>query len=505
MMVTYGPDQFVCIMYYGSGFECDHYSNRYSLYGVTGTPTAIFDGHEQMVGGYPSGSMYDDYLPIVQDHLIQASPVRMSLDMNIASGTINVSGTIEALDTVVPCYVYVVVYEEPADRSPHLARGFPVWQEELTALSSGQTQDISGSVAVGAGWNEANLHAIMFVQNRSNGPMIVAGPGPGPDNVNEVHGYLIEANGNWWADSIIQAYSPDRYGVNVATGDVDGDSFDEILTGPGPGSVFGPQIRGFEYDESQVSGLNFFAYGTNKYGCNVAAADIDGDGYDEIITGPGPGAVFGPHVRGFNYDGSGTVTPIAGISYFAYGTPKWGVNVSAGDLDGDGYDEIITGAGPGAVYGPHVRGWNYDNNSIASMPGVSFLAYGTNKFGVNVACGDIDGDGYAEIITGAGPGAVFGPHVRGWNCDGGAVSPIGAISFFAFDYSEFGCNVACGDIDGDGIDEILVGAGPGPTYDADVRAYNYDGGTVTMIEEFTAFDRPVRDVTHGVKLAVGQF
>jgi len=502
-MEDYGPDQFVCIMYYGSGFECPEHGQRNNYYGVGGTPTCVFDGHRQYVGGMASGSMYNSYLPIVQDHLTQASPVQMSLDMDISGGNITVNGTIEALGTVGPCHVYVVVYEEPADRSPHMARGFPVWQEELTALSSGQIQNVSGSVAVGAGWNEGALHAIMFIQFLGKGTLIVAGPGPGPDNVNEVHGYHLD--GGWYADVIITAYSPARYGVNVATGDVDGDSFDEILTGPGPGSVFGPQIRGFEYDESPVSGLNFFAYGTNKYGCNVTAADVDGDGYDEIITGPGPGAVFGPHVRGFNFDGSGAVTPIPGISYFAYGTPKWGVNVCAGDLDGDGYDEIITGAGPGAVYGPHVRGWNYDNNSIAAMSSVSFLAYGTNKFGVNVACGDIDGDGFAEIITGAGPGAVFGPHVRGWNVDGGAVTPIGAISFFAFDYSEFGCNVACGDIDGDGIEEILVGAGPGPTYDAEVRAYNYDGGTVTMIEEFTAFDRPVRDVTHGVKLAVGQF
>ncbi len=97
------------------------------------------------------------------------------------------------------------------------------------------------------------------------------------------------------------------------------------------------------------------------------------DGFDEIITGAGPGAVFGPHVRGWNYDGTPGVTPVPGVSYFAYGTPKWGVNVSAGDIDGDGYDEIVTGAGPGAVYGPHVRGWNVDGGTAAAMPGCQLL------------------------------------------------------------------------------------------------------------------------------------
>jgi hypothetical protein len=123
--------------------------------------------------------------------------------------------------------------------------------------------------------------------------------------------------------------------------------------------------------------------------------------------------------------------PLPGLSFLAYGTHKYGVNVTAGNLDADAREEIITGAGPGAVFGPHVRGWNYSGSAVSPMPGVSFLAYGTHKWGVNVAAGDIDGDGYDEIVTGAGPGAVFGPHVRGWNVDGGAATAIPAVSFMA--------------------------------------------------------------------------
>ena len=60
---------------------------------------------------------------------------------------------------------------------------------------------------------------------------------------------------------------------------------------------------------------------------------------------------------------------------------KTGVNVAAGDIDGDGFAEIVTGAGPGAVFGPHVRGWNVDGGAAASIPGLSFFAYGTIKYG----------------------------------------------------------------------------------------------------------------------------
>jgi hypothetical protein len=109
--------------------------------------------------------------------------------------------------------------------------------------------------------------------------------------------------------------------------------------------------------------------------------------------------------------------------------------VACADIDGDGMDEILTGAGPGSVFGPHVRGWNVDGGAAASIPGVSFFAYGTNQFGVRVTGGDVDGDGIDEIVTTPGPGVVFASHVRGWNYDGGTLAAIPSISFLAFDPS----------------------------------------------------------------------
>ena len=73
-----------------------------------------------------------------------------------------------------------------------------------------------------------------------------------------------------------------------------GDGGDTILTGAGPGEIYGPHVRGFQLDGAPLPGLNFLAYGTSKYGVNVAAGDIDADGFDEVITGPGPRSRFRP-------------------------------------------------------------------------------------------------------------------------------------------------------------------------------------------------------------------
>jgi len=332
---------------------------------------------------------------------------------------------------------------------------------------------------------------------------IVTGPGPGPNNPCQVCIYdpvnPADLLRHW------RAYGVDKFGVNVATGDIDGDEYDEIVTGAGPGAVFGPHVRAFDHTSAAISGVNFLAYGTSKWGVNVACGDIDGDSIDEIITGAGPGAVFGPHVRGWNVDG-GTATSINRVSYFAYGTPKWGVNVACGDIDGDGFDEIITGAGPGAVYGPHVRAWNYDGVAVTPIPGVSYYAYGTLKYGVNVTTGDVDGDGFDEIITGAGPGEVFSAHVRGWNYDGSALSAISPISFLAYtDNYRYGVRVGTGDLDNDNRDEILTVPGPKSNQFSHVRAWNYDGNsTATMIDsiDFLAYDETVK---YGGTVAAGDF
>ena len=122
---------------------------------------------------------------------------------------------------------------------------------------------------------------------------------------------------------------------------------------------------------------------------------------------------------------AGNVTEVA--SFYAYDPAfSGGVNVAAADMTGDGVAEIITGAGPSAA--PHVRVIEFKGGALTEL--ASFYAYDAAfTGGVSVAGGDVDGDGIAEVITGAGAGA--GPHVRVFAVDAGSVTE--RASFYAYD------------------------------------------------------------------------
>ncbi len=202
------------------------------------------------------------------------------------------------------------------------------------------------------------------------------------------------------------------YGVKVGVGDFNNDGIADIIVGAGNGG--GPRVTiidGTKLNQIAADGTilptaylaNFFAYDSSvRGGVNVAAGDFNGDGVTDIIVGPGVGG--GPHVKVF--DGSQLSRGRLLASFFAYDSSvRTGLSVAAADLNGDGKADIITGAGPGGA--PHVKA--FDAVTLRTI--ASFFAYGgTFTGGVNVSAGDLNGDGRAEIITGAGVGGA--PHVR---------------------------------------------------------------------------------------------
>ncbi|MFN7976239.1 MAG: PKD domain-containing protein [Acidobacteriota bacterium] len=290
------------------------------------------------------------------------------------------------------------------------------------------------------------------------------------------------------------AYAGAGYGVNVGSVDMVGGGTFEVVTGPGPGPTYGPQVKGFQPSGTAIAKVNFYAYGTLKYGVHVGGGDLDGDAHEELLTAPGPGPVFGPHVRGWNYDGA-ALTAISKISFFAYATLKYGARVAGGDVDADGFSEILTGAGAGPVFAPHVRGFNYDNGGIGALP-ISVFAFGSGAFGADVAAGNTDADASDEILASHGPDPSSTGDVKGYDFTGTGV--LVAFSFNAFP-ALGGAEIGACDLDADGKDEVLAGEGWGGATPSTISAFGISGGNATLLESFTAYAAQ----TYGTKVAGG--
>ena len=137
-----------------------------------------------------------------------------------------------------------------------------------------------------------------------------------------------------------------RGGVNVATGDVDGDGIDEIITGAGRGG--GPHVKIFKANSQLVGGFMAFDK-NNRNGINVASGYFNsgskGVRASIVVAEVSDGE---PLVKTFNLEGKIEKRFLAFHKKF-----RGGVNLSTGDFDKDGFDEIVTAAGPGGA--PHIR------------------------------------------------------------------------------------------------------------------------------------------------------
>jgi hypothetical protein len=145
---------------------------------------------------------------------------------------------------------------------------------------------------------------------------------------------------------------------------------------------------------------------------------------------------------------------------------KGGVSVATGDVDGDGVDEIVVGAGPGG--GPTVMVYEKDGRRVSN-----FMAYDANtKKGVSLAVGDMDGDLREEIWTVPMMGQA---HVRAF--DGSGTPLFTTKGFFAFpDWMKGGASLAIGDVQGDGVREVYVSAGSVTT--GHIRSFSRTGSVV---------------------------
>jgi hypothetical protein len=202
-------------------------------------------------------------------------------------------------------------------------------------------------------------------------------------------------------------------GVYVAFGDINGDGRAEVIVTPDEGG--GPVVAIYDGAKITAGGtgdaaqmIRFFGIDDPNFrgGARAASADINNDGYDDLVVAAGFGG--GPRVAVFSGQslvGGSEPAKFVGDFFVFEQTLRNGVFIGSGDLDGDDFADVIIGGGPGG--GPRVFALSgKDLVNGTQTPIANFFAGDSaNRGGIRLAVKDLDGDGKADLITGAGTNA----------------------------------------------------------------------------------------------------
>lgn len=339
------------------------------------------------------------------------------------------------------------------------------------------------------------------------------------DNAGAVHvlyggnGALSAAGNQLWnqesAGINSVAHTSEHFGDRLAVGDFDGDGFDDLAVGVRNeavdgvaqagavnviyGSANGLTAAGDQLWTRSSGGVNGLPFLEAQFGGALAAGDFDGDGFDDLAIGS-------PEDQAGGVDDAGAVNVIygrasglnasgdqlwsqnsSGIDSVPHGNESFGFSLSTGDYNGDGRDDLAVGSedmvgtvvaagSVNVIYGTAGgltnvgdQLWNQAVTGVSGIPGVE------DSFSRSLATGDFNGDNFDDLAIGVEFGEV------GSDEDAGEVNilygsaakiQIADQQLFTRDSlggtsvaeENFGNSLAAGDFDGDGRDDLAIGA-----------------------------------------------
>jgi hypothetical protein len=273
----------------------------------------------------------------------------------------------------------------------------------------------------------------------------------------------LSTSPNW---TVIGENSSDLFGYSVSTaGDVNGDGYSDIIIGAfgyykgkvyayygsstGPSNIPNWTVTG----ENQNDG---FAYSLST------AGDVNGDGFSDIIVGADMFSIWNGKVYVY-YGSSSGLSPTPNWTAIGENTDDaFGYSVStAGDVNGDGYCDIVAGARYGSSFKGKVYIYLGSISGLSSSP--NWTAEGENvfdMFGNSVStAGDVNGDGYSDVIIGAWKNSDSAGAVYIYYGGSSGLSSVYSWKVTGPPGSDLGRSVsAAGDVNGDGYSDLIIGA-----------------------------------------------
>ncbi len=418
--------------------------------------------------------------------------------------------------------------------------GDQIWHQDVTGIGGASEAGDQFGYGLASGDFDGNLHSdlIVGVPFEELSSTAIGGA------INVINGYytgLAYTDSQMWTQDSggIQsdAYDEEFFGFANATGDFDGDGYDDLAAGVWHdwypvevgigwdwikagvvnvvyGSADGLSSAGNQMWSQRSSGIPDDIEEDDRFGFAVAVGDFDGDGYDDLAIGaPGEGwGGFGNIGQVHVIYGSNVGLSATGDQMFHEGDLNGGMSVggdyfgwslSAGDFNRDGRDDL-------AVAAPH-------DGDVADDAGAVFVLYGTagglitagsqrwdqessgisswaesgDHFGWSLATGDFDRDGYADLAIGV-PGEDYATSeeivdaglVQVIYGSGDGLSSAGNLALTqgtpgmagtpgAGD--EFGISLAAGDFDCDNRADLAIGVPGNPS------GGNVDAGSVNIV------------------------
>lgn len=364
--------------------------------------------------------------------------------------------------------------------------------DTIDVTFTGSTDEgVLGNKVAGAGDVNGDGYADVVVSSSYN---------PAGSDIGAVYIYLGGPEMNSFADYTFMGF---HYGTGA--GDVDGDGYSDIIVGrPRRPNYRDSEIRvycgGSGTDMTLGTVFDRVSVWRNSF---AGAGDFNGDGYDDIIIGPKV------------YFGSANIDTVSDVIFEdeIAGDRYNSCVASAGDVNGDGYSEIIVGMRSDDTSGTDAgRAYLYLNSLTGTdIPDESFTGEETDEqFGYSVACaGDVNGDGYDDVIVGAPWVYLFGVTMAGRAyifLGGPYMDSVADVTFTGeaiHTTDGFGSSVSgAGDVNGDGYDDAIVGAPQtfhsGPYVG---KAYIYFGGADMDNEADIVISRGPEKSTFGRSVA----